>query len=332
MTPILAEVRRGEILECVHRGSVAVATPDGAIVDALGEPDRTILPRSAAKPLQALPLVESGAADAAGLDETALALACASHGGAPVHVSTAARWLASIGAGEADLRCGAHPPYDEEARLALERAGERPSQLHNNCSGKHCGFVTLAGHLGAGPVYEEIDHPVQEAVAEAMAETCGEAPSGHAVDGCSAPNFAVTLAGLARAMARFAAPGRAFAGARAAAAERLADAMAARPLLVAGEGRAATALIRAARGRAVVKSGAEGVFVAILRERRLGIALKIDDGAGRAAQAAIAALLARHGAVAPDDPAVAGLIDRPVLNARSIPHGRVRASAALLPG
>lgn len=330
MTPILAEVWRGDVLESVHRGSVAVATADGKVIDALGAPDRIMLPRSAAKPVQALPLVESGAADAAGLDETALALACASHSGAGVHTETAARWLASLGASEADLRCGAHPPTDEATHRAMTRAGEAPTQLHNNCSGKHCGFVTLARHLSAGPVYEDPDHPVQAAVRHATAEMCGEEPAGFAIDGCSAPNFAVSLSGLARAMARLAAP-EGLGRVRAAAAKRLTGAMAARPLLIAGEGRASTTLIRAARGRAVVKSGAEGVFVAVLRERGLGIAVKIDDGASRAAQATIAALLARYGAVAPDDPVVAGLIDRPVLNARGIAHGRVRAAPALLP-
>lgn len=329
-SPVLVEIRRGELLESVHRGSAVVAAPSGEIVAAWGDPGRVTLPRSAAKMLQALPLVESGAADAAGLGPEQLALACASHSGAAIHTALAARWLERIGRGEDDLRCGAHPPADSAARLELECRGRAPGQLHNNCSGKHCGFVTLARRLGGGPDYVDPSHPVQLAVRRAIEEVAGESAAGVAIDGCSAPNFALTLTGLATAMARFAAPGESFGARRARAAERLVAAMAAHPALVAGEGRATTGLIRACGARAVVKSGAEGVFVAILRQSGLGLALKVDDGAGRAAEAAVAALLARFGALERAHPEFARLADAPLLNWRGLAHGHLRAVPALL--
>jgi len=218
--PVLAEVWRGGMLESVHRGTAVVAAASGELVAAWGAPGRVVLPRSAAKMIQALPLVESGAAEAAGLGAEQLALACASHQGAAMHTERAARWLEALGRTERDLRCGAHLPGDPQARLELEMRGLPPTQLHNNCSGKHCGFLTLARRLGGGPEYVEPDHPVQRAVREATEAVSGEGVAGMAVDGCSAPNFAVSLAGLAAAMARFAAPQEGFGGARGRAAGR----------------------------------------------------------------------------------------------------------------
>jgi L-asparaginase II len=327
--PVLAEVWRGEILECYHRGTAVVCTPDGEVVEAWGDPDRVILPRSACKMIQALPLVESGAADAAGLGAQQLALACASHLGTARHTGLARDWLAGLGLGEGDLRCGVHSPNDPGTRHQLRTAGQAPDQFHNNCSGKHCGFLTANRHMGGGAEYIDPEHPLQKAVRQATAEATGSEVAGYAIDGCSAPNFAVPLRGLATAMARFAAPETGFRGARATAARRLREAMAAHPELVAGEGRATTALIRACGGRAVVKSGAEAVFTAILPRRGIGIALKIDDGSDRGSQAAMAALLARHGALDRADPAYHCYADAPILNCRGIAHGHIRAAAAL---
>ena len=147
--PVLAEVWRGPVLECVHRGTAVVCRPDGEIVAAWGDPARRILPRSSCKMVQALPLVESGAADAAGLTDRHLALACASHNGADVHTGLATDWLASIGLDEGALRCGPQMPSDTDARLGLECHGRPPGQIHNHCSGKHSGMLTLGRHLGA---------------------------------------------------------------------------------------------------------------------------------------------------------------------------------------
>ncbi len=333
--PVLVEVWRGAMLDCVHRGTAVVATASGEVVEAWGDPARVILPRSSCKMIQALPLVESGAADAAGLTSEHLALACASHQGAVPHTALASRWLAGIGLSEPDLRCGVHQPNDPEARHELRGRRAAPDQFHNNCSGKHCGFLTANRHLGGGPEYVDPDHPLQQAVRLATEEVTGETVSGFAIDGCSAPNFAVSLGGLATAMARFATAGTSFTGvsftgARAGAARRLVEAMAAHPVLVAGEGRACTNLIRACAGRAVVKTGAAGVFIAIVAERGLGIALKIDDGNARGSEAAIAALLARHGALERHDPVYTALADSPILNCRGFAHGHLRAAETLL--
>ena len=328
--PVLAEVWRGGLLECVHRGSAVVCRADGEIVDAWGDAERRILPRSSCKMIQALPLVESGAADAAGLSERHLALSCASHSGSETHSSLAASWLEGLGLGEPDLRCGPQFPEDTDARHGLRDAGQAPCQFHNNCSGKHSGMLTLGKHLNGGPEYLEIDHPVQRAIQQATAETHRQDVTDHATDGCSAPNFVVSLRGLATAVAGFARPEEAFSGVRATAAARLRDAMIAHPFLVSGKGRACLTLMEACAGRAAVKTGAEGVFVGILPEAGLGIALKIDDGSTRGSHAAVAALLARYGALDKAHPAYAAYADAPLLNRREIDCGRIRAAAALL--
>lgn len=289
----MVELWRGGQKESAHAGH-AVVWGDSGLLEAWGNPAEVIFPRSSCKMIQALPLVESGAADAAGLTDRHLALSCASHQGAALHVGMAARWLADLGLGEGDLRCGAHEPYDREERDRLIRSGEVPCQLHNNCSGKHCGFVTASRHLKAGPEYVEIDHPLQRAIRQATEEVTGEAVAGWGVDGCSAPNFAMSLTGLARAMQAFAAA-REDGSMRERAMVRLHRAMARHPELVAGEGRACTELMRAMDHRVAIKTGAEAVFVAILPERRMGIAVKIVDGATRASEAVITALLARYG-------------------------------------
>jgi L-asparaginase II len=328
---VLVELWRGAVLEGRHRGHAVVADARGAVVAAWGDPGAVILPRSSCKMLQALPLVESGAADAAGLGPAELALACASHSGAAVHVGRVARWLAGLGLGEADLRCGAQVPGDRAERHRLQAAAAPPSQLHNNCSGKHAGFLTLARHLGAGPDYVAVDHPVQRAVRAAFEAMTGAPSPGWGVDGCAAPNFATTVRGLAAAMARMGSPA-AEGPARAAAARRLVAAMAAEPVLVAGEGRACTELIAAMRGRAVVKTGAEGVFTGILPDRGLGLAVKVEDGATRAAECAVAALLVRLRAIAAEHPMAAKRLNPPVLNRREAVVGAIRPDPGFYAG
>lgn len=317
----LVEVWRGDLLECVHRGHAVVCGPDGAIVDAWGDPEAVIYPRSSAKMIQALPLVESGAADAFGLDAERLALACASHRGALIHTGRVERWLSDLGLAEGDLRCGTHMPGDRPAAEALIRAGERPRQVHNNCSGKHAGFLALNLHLKGGPEYVEAAHPVQAAAKAAFEDATGEPSPGWAIDGCSAPNWATTVAGLARAMASFATAGSR-PDARSRAQARLVEAMMAHPDLGSGEGRPDSRLMRAARGRAAVKGGAEGVHVAILPDTGMGVAIKVADGAARASEALVAALLLRLGALEPGDP-VLSLARGAERNWRGLVTGRV---------
>jgi L-asparaginase II len=327
----LADVWRGDILECRHMGHAVVVHADEGVVAAWGNPAQVILPRSSSKMMQALPLVESGAADAAGLTTEHLALACASHNGAAIHTDRVTAWLGALGLSEADLRCGAQMPDDPEAHRHCYCGGLAPSQIHNNCSGKHAGFLTLAQHLRAGPEYIEPDHPVQKAVLEGFEDMTGAASPGWAIDGCSAPNFATTVAGLATAMARYAAATE-DGDVRSRAAHRLTQAMMAHPGLVAGEGRACTELMRAMNGRAAIKTGAEGVFVAIVPERRIGVALKITDGATRGAECAIAAVLVALGVLDPLHPATRKRLDVPILNRRSIETGRVIAAPGFAEG
>ncbi|MDO5622853.1 MAG: asparaginase [Paracoccus sp. (in: a-proteobacteria)] len=320
----LVQLWRGGLLESTHQGHVVVADAKG-IVAAWGDPETVIFPRSSCKMMQALPLIESGAADAAGLGADRLALACASHQGAALHRDAVARWLGDLGLGEADLRCGAHMPRDKDEAKRLTCSDESPCQLHNNCSGKHAGFLTLNRHLKGDADYHLIDHPVQRAVKEAFEEVTAETSPGYGIDGCSAPNFATSVAGLARAMAAFANPQAAgIGGVRAQAMTRLTQAMVTHPDLVAGEGRACTKLMRAAKGQAAVKTGAEAVFVGILPQKGLGIALKISDGGTRGSEAAITALLAHLGVLNPADPLVTEYAHAPQVNWNGINTGELR--------
>lgn len=295
----MAELWRGGMLESTHLGHAVICDGSGQIVEAWGNPARVIFPRSSCKMMQALPLVESGAADAVGLTGAQLALSCASHQGAALHVTAVRDWLSGLGLGEADLRCGSHEPYDKAERNRLIKTDDSPCQFHNNCSGKHAGMLTYTSHIGAGPDYVDPGHPLQRAILEAFEATTGETSPGFGIDGCSAPNFACTVEGLARAMAFFAAAPE-NGTARERAAHRLTRAMASFPEFVAGEGRACTILMREMGGRVAIKTGAEAVFVAILPEKQLGIAVKIEDGNSRASEAAIAALLQRCGVLPPE--------------------------------
>jgi L-asparaginase II len=327
--PVLVEITRGVLVESVHRGAVAIADARGNILFALGDIALPVYPRSALKPIQALPLLESGAADAyrVGLEE--VALACASHSGEPMHTTRVAAWLGRLGLSERDLACGAHPSRYEPVAEEMIRRGEKPTRIHNNCSGKHTGFLTLARHWNIATAgYERHDHPVQQAVAKTLGELAGiagEFPWG--VDGCAAPNFALPLGAFARALAQFADPAG-LPPPRAQAMHRIVAAMIAHPELVAGTGRVCTLLMRAGNGRVAAKTGAEGVYAAIVPGAGLGVALKIDDGAGRAAESAIAFLLDRMGLV--DHAAVRDLICAPIRNTRDTVTGERRAAAALV--
>ena len=322
----LIEVWRGDMLESLHSGYAVVCDEKGEIVEAWGDAEAMIFPRSSCKMLQALPLIESGAAAKAGLTDAQLALSCASHQGAAMHVSRVGNWLSDLGLAEGDLRCGSHVPMDEDERDRLICSHEKPCQLHNNCSGKHAGFLTLNQHMKGGSEYVEVDHPVQKAVRAAYEEVTEVASPGYGIDGCSAPNFATTVHGLARAMGYFAAAKEDGASVRERAAHRLTRAMATYPELVAGEGRACTNLMRAMGGKVSVKTGAEAVFVAILPEQKRGIALKILDGGTRAAEASITALLVRYGALAKDDPVVARYLTGPQKNWRGLVTGELRVA------
>ena len=336
--PVLAEVQRGGIVESFHRGAWAVVDGSGTLHSHAGDIDRPIFPRSAVKVLQALPLVESGAAERWGLTDDQLALACASHGGEAPHVATAAAMLAQAGVDAAALECGTHWPYHEGTQRTMAAAGQAPSALHNNCSGKHSGFVCLGcvmakdgdaraflrGYVGR-------EHPVMREVGAALAAATGwrlaDTPVG--TDGCSIPTFAIPLRHLAHAFARVAGGGGLSEG-RARAARRLRAAVAKAPFMVAGRGRFDSRVMERLGERVFCKVGAEGVYCAAFPEAGLGVALKMDDGnTARAAEVVMAALIERH--VRLDDAErafVHGLADAPITNWNGLEVGRLRAALA----
>ena len=293
--PVLVEVLRGVLVESRHTGAVAVVDADGGRVLALGDVEQPVYPRSAVKALQALPLIETGAADRFGLGPEALALACASHSGEPGHVATAVRMLALAGLDASALECGAHWPIHQPSAQALARGGGTAGAIHNNCSGKHAGFLCVACATDADPAhYVEARHPVQRLVKATLEDMTGAVLSQDvcATDGCSVPTWAMPLSALAQGFARFG-TGAGLTPGRAKAAARLREACAAHPWHVAGTGRFCTEVMQRFGARVFVKTGAEGVYCAALPEQGLGIALKCDDGAGRAAEVAMAAALAR---------------------------------------
>ena len=301
--PVLVQAWRGGVVESAHRGALAVVDASGTLHTAQGDIDRPIFPRSAIKVLQALPLVASGAADALQLSDEELALACASHGGEPGHTATAASMLAKAGVDLQALECGAHWPYQDGALRELARRGDAPSALHNNCSGKHAGFVCLGCQINGGRAdlrgflagYVKHEHPVMREVSAALQAATGFdlSTSARGIDGCSIPTHAVPLRHLALAFARVA-TGQGLSADHARAAQRLRHAVARAPFFVGGTGRFDTRVMERLRERVFCKVGAEGVHCAALPELGLGVAIKMDDGNNsRACEVVLAALLQR---------------------------------------
>jgi L-asparaginase II len=337
--PILVEALRGDAVESTHRGAIAVLDADGAVLASLGDIERPIFPRSAVKVLQALPLVASGAADRLALSDAELALACASHNGEAQHADTAAAMLAKAGLDADALECGTHWPYLDRSVQALAAAGRVPNALHNNCSGKHAGFVCLACALHDGPGlrgfvrgYVEPGHPVMREVTAALEATTSAdlaaAPRG--IDGCSIPTYAIPLRRLALAFARIG-TGVGLDADRARAAARLRRAVAAEPFMVAGTGRFDTRVMERLGERVFCKVGAEGVYCAALPERGLGVAIKVDDGnTARAAEVVMAATIEALVTLDDDEAAfMRGLSDVELRNWNGRSVGRLRASAAV---
>jgi L-asparaginase II len=297
--PILVEITRGNLVESFHRGAVAVVDGSGELTAKWGDVDQLIYARSAIKPLQALPLIETGAADKFGLSDQEIALACSSHSAEEVHTDAVGGWLTRLDLGEANLECGACPPLVTETLEALYRAGDKPTQIHNNCSGKHTGMLTTARHL-AEPTegYIKLAHPVQQRIKDTLEEMMecdlSQAPNG--IDGCGIPVLGMSLTAIATGMAKLASPGGQ-ALSRKNAIGRISKAMAAHPYLVSGKDRFDTALMLATKGAVLSKGGAEGVEVAFVPHLGLGVALKIDDGARRGADVAMAAVLQHLGAL-----------------------------------
>lgn len=300
--PVLVEVVRGNMVESRHRGAIAVVAPDGTVVRSIGDVTREMYPRSSIKPVQALPLIESGAADAFGFGNVEIALACASHLGEARHVAAVRAALELANGTPEMLECGAQPPASRTAENEIVRAGEPPHALHNNCSGKHTGMIATALHKGENPTgYTAVTHPVQQRVLGVFESMTGcdlsRAPRG--IDGCSVPVWAMPLGNLALAMARMADPSDQ-PEIRQNAVAHIRTAMAAEPFYVHGTDTFATDVMTIAGPDVLVKGGAEGVFVAILPALGLGVAIKIDDGAERAAELAMIHTLDQIGALTDD--------------------------------
>lgn len=296
---LVVEVLRGTEVESIHEVDVAAVGADGRLAWSRGEARRSVLPRSALKPVQAVPLVRTGLLDTDPLADRRFALACASHGGEPAHVAAVDAWLGDLGLDPARLECGVHVPMHRASADALVAAGESPTPLHNNCSGKHVGFLAVCRHADLeSPGYLSPAHPLQkDHLTPVVEEVCGVSLAAEmpGIDGCGIPVWSMPLDRLA---AGWAALGRSDEG------RRLHAAMVAEPFMVAGTGRACTRLMEAGAGRVAVKTGAEGVYCGIALESGAAVALKARDGATRAAEMAIEWALAELGAADPPEPIV----------------------------
>ena len=327
--PLIVEVTRGNLVESRHRCIAAVAGPDGGVVRSWGDIEQPIYGRSAIKPLLALPLIETGAADAFGLGDAEIALACASHSGEPRHVEIVRAWLERIGLSVADLECGAHLPYDEPSMRALVRAGREPDAAYNNCSGKHAGFLTTAVHVGEPTKgYIRYEHPVQQRLLGVLEQVAGldlsDAPRG--IDGCGIPTIGIPVGNTAMAMARLA-DSADLPPARAAAAKRVVQAMMAEPYMVGGRGEFASDVMDKVRGKLALKPGAEGVYAAILPGPGLGVCVKAEDGTPRAAQAAVGRVLVELGLFSREEKAaLADRLTLPVVNRVGREVGQIRTA------
>ena len=321
--PLKIEVQRGGYRESLHLVHAVVTDSSGKVVEGWGDIEFLTFPRSAVKPMQAIPLILSGAEERFQMSTKELAMACSSHGAEPSHLRVVSSWLERIGCGVNDLECGSHWPSHEESAYDLARAGSYPVALHNNCSGKHTGFLTLARQRQIDlKGYIQPDHPIQQeirSILEYMMEIdLRNASMG--IDGCSIPTWGIPLKAMAKGFARFA-TGDQLTKEHKVACEKLLSAMVTEPFYVAGTDRHCTTVMKAFGGSVVCKTGAEGVFAAGIPELGLGIALKAQDGTKRAAEVALSQILHQLGAK-PNDPDFS--IEQPLYNRNQWHIGSVR--------
>lgn len=327
----LAELTRGGHAESVHYGAVAVVDAQGRLLAHAGDPQYSTFTRSTIKPFQAMPFMEAGGPAQFGYGSREIALLCASHSGESVHIDTVSGMLKKAGCAEHQLQCGCHVPIHYATMERHPAPGETFTQLHNNCSGKHAGFLAYCEQHGL-PKQNYLDpaHPLQRAVRRCVADVAGleEAAMPSGTDGCSAPNYALPLSGLAKAYARLAQG--AAEPVHGAVMGPLFDAMTAHPELVSGTGRADLALMRAGRGDWVAKGGAEGVQAIGIRSAGIGIAIKVADGSARGLQAATAAVLQHLGLLATAEAkALQAWLHATQRNARGLETGDIRAAVVL---
>lgn len=325
--PVVAEVTRGGIVESWHRGAWAVVGSGGKLMAEAGNITMPVFPRSAVKAFQCLPAIEAGVVDEFAMSNEEIALACASHNGEEAHVRVARSALAKAHLDEALYECGPQWPSLGCALRDLVRAGGEALPVHNNCSGKHAFMLAFAQKLGVDPAgYTRRDHPVQQAIEKAMGEICefelASTPCG--IDGCSVPTWALPLRNIALGFHKFAA-GEGLSKARATACRRIIDAVRAHPFMVSGTGGFCTKLMQAVP-RAFVKVGAEGVYCAAVPHSGIGVAMKVDDGASRGAEVAVARVLAGLGCwTSEEKSALEAMTFRTLTNRRKLEVGEVRA-------
>ena len=290
---LVIEVTRGDFVESRHQVIAIISDAKGKRHTQWGDADQLVFPRSTAKPLQALPLMLSGAAQDLKLSQQQLAMSCSSHNGEAAHSALVSHWLEQLGMSSAQLECGSHWPLYQPAAIALSQSGVQACSVHNNCSGKHCGFLSFAHHQGIDPKgYIDHQHPVQQAVNDAMGRMMDLKITDHpmGIDGCSIPTYALPLINLAMAFARFG-TGEQLPDDWQKACHSLYQAMVTEPFYVAGSERHCTKVMQAFGGQVACKTGAEGVFGAAIPHLGLGIALKALDGNSRAAEVALNVLL-----------------------------------------
>jgi L-asparaginase II len=329
---VLANVIRGETVESVHCGHLCVVDGEGKQIASLGEPETITYFRSAAKPFQAVPFITSGAAEAFDFTEEEVALACASHSGEPQHLRVVGQMLDKIGLSGDDLKCGAHAPFNEPESHRLVRAGYKPTQLHNNCSGKHAAMLAFAKHIGASlHDYDSIDNRIQKRILKCIADFT-EVPEDEiklGIDGCAAPNFALPVAAMAKSFINLISPSK-FPEPTQASCKRIAAAMMNHPELIGGSERLDTKLMQAAPGKLISKVGADGVWLCgVLPCERwptgLGIALKIADGDDHRARPVVAVEILRQlGVLSTDD--LTDFSPMPVKNRRGDVVGRIEVA------
>lgn len=294
--PLVVEVFRGPIVESLHQVMAVVVNEIGSVTQYWGNPQFLTIPRSSIKMLQALPMLESGAAEKYGLDDKLLALACSSHRGEKDHLAALAEWGSKLSIPESSLVCGPHLPYDENSAHEMIRRGHKPTAFCNNCAGKHLGIITTCLHHGEDPAgYEKYEHNAQKRLRKTLSEVMRVDLSkmSYGVDGCGIPTYGVSLQSMAVGMSALINPKES--AVRKVAAERLLRAAKAFPFYIGGSGNFATDVIEKSQGRAIIKSGAEGTFCGVLPEKRVAFAIKAADGAARAAQVATASLLLQLG-------------------------------------
>ena len=330
----IAEVTRGNLVESIHRGAVAVVNTKGKLLASAGDPGYLTYFRSAAKPIQAIPVVESGASRHFGLNLQEIALMTGSHSGEAQHTETARSILRKIGLGVEYLQCGAHDPLYKPSRDALLAQGLKPSSLHNTCSGKHAGMLTLARYRELSlEDYFRPEHPIQQEMLKTVAEMAGlvteQIPAG--IDGCGVPVFGLPLEKMASAYARISAPGdNDLTVARKEACLLIKEAMTTHPFMVGGTDRFDTDLLKTCQGKLIAKFGAEGVYCVGVPEKGWGIAVKVEDGNLRALPSITLAVLEQLGLLTVEEKEkLSGYGQRRLTNHRGDLIGEIRAVVSL---